>query len=126
LEILRVPKPEEHPPVRRNIQLLATVQESDGERTGVRRHFGNIIELGSRALILEANRELQVGAAVTVNMVFPGQPRDDDPLAHLHCTVRKAHDGEMLQYDLTIIDMDARTRGRLQRYLHRGAATGNG
>jgi len=54
-------------------------------------------------------------------VVFPGQIRDDDPFAHLHCTVRKAHDDRMLQYDLTIVEMDERTRARLQRYLLRGA-----
>jgi len=117
-----VTKLEDRPPVRRNIQLLATVQQSEGDETAARKHFANIIELGSRGLILEANRELPTGAALTVNVVFPGQLRGDDPFAHLYCTVRKAHDGQVLQYDLSIVDMDERSRERLHRYLRRSAA----
>jgi hypothetical protein len=116
-----VTSPAKRPPVRRNIQLLATVHEADDAATSPRKYFGNIIELGSRAMILETNRELETGAALTVNVVFPGQPRGDDPFARLHCTVRKAHDNRALQYDLSILDMDQRTSERLHLYLNRSA-----
>jgi hypothetical protein len=115
--------PEKRPPVRRNIQLLATIQESDDGGATPRKYFGNIIELGSRALILETNREFETGTALSVNVVFPGQPRGDDPFAHLRCTVRKARDNRALQYELTIVDMDQRTSERLQIYLNRGVRT---
>jgi hypothetical protein len=118
-----VKKPRERYQVRRNIDLLATIQESGEAGSRTPKSFGNIIELGSRALILETNREFQTGAQLTVNVVFPGQPRGDDPFAHLHCSVRKVHDDPKLHYDLTIVDMDARTRERLDIYL---AQTGTG
>ena len=104
-------------PVRRNIDLLATVQESGTSGKKAPKGFGNIIELGSRALVLETNREFAPGVPVTVNVVFPGQPRGDDPFAHLHCRVRKVQDDPKLHYDLTIVDMDALTRERLDIYL---------
>jgi hypothetical protein len=113
----------ERHPTRRNIDLLATIEESGASPKKAPKGFGNIIELGSRALILETNREFAPGVPVTVNVVFPGQPRGDDPFAHLHCKVRKVHDDPKLHYDLTIVDMDARTRERLDIYL---AQTGFG
>jgi len=100
-------------PVRQNINLLATIQEV-GAAT---KRFGNIIELGSRALIVETNHEFDTGASLTVNVVFPGQPRGKDPFAHLRCSVRKVQDDPKLHYDLTIVDMDANTRERLDIYL---------
>jgi len=106
--------------MRRNINLLATIQES-----GVtRKSFGNIIELGSRALIIEANREFEPGTSLTVNVVFPGQPRGDDPFSHLHCSVRKVQDDPKLHYDLTIVDMEANSRERLDIYLAQTGAGG--
>jgi hypothetical protein len=103
--------------VRRNIDLLATIEESGAAAKKSPKGFGNIIELGTRALIIETNRQLAVGASLTVNVVFPGQQRGDDPFAHLHCKVRKAHDDPKLHYDLTIVDADDRTRDRLNIYL---------
>jgi len=116
-----VKKPSQRPPVRRNIDLLSTIQEPLGDAAP--KSFGNIIELGMRGLILETSRPLLVGSAVTVNVVFPGQQRGDDPFAHLHCKVRKVHDDPKLHYDLAIVDMDSRTRERLEIYL---AQTGTG
>ena len=112
---MKIPSPRQQ--VRRNIDLLATIQESGANGTKPHKSFGNIIELGSRVLILETKRGLQLGASLTVNLVFPGQQRGDDPFAHLHCKVRKVHDDSRLQYELTIVDMDARTRDRLDIYL---------
>jgi hypothetical protein len=109
--------PSQRPQVRRNIDLLATVRESGAAGAKSLKSFGNIIELGARVLILETKRELQVGASLTVDVVFPSQQRGDDPFAHLHCKVRKVHDDSRLQYELTIVDMDARTRDRLDIYL---------
>jgi hypothetical protein len=107
----------ERHPIRRNIDLLATVQVPEISAKMAPKGFGNIIELGSRALILETNRELAPGVRVMVNVVFPGQPRGDDPFAHLQCRVRKVHDDPKLHYDLTIVGMDALTRERLDVYL---------
>ena len=113
----------QRPQVRRNIDLLATYRATGATGMESPKNFGNIIELGTRALILETKRELEVGASVTVNVVFPGQQRGDDPFAHLHCRVRKAHDDLKLHYDLMIVDADARTRDRLNIYL---AQSGSG
>ena len=103
--------------VRRNIDLLATLRESGASATKSPKSFGNIIELGAQALILETKRDLRVGASITVNVVFPGQQRTEDPFAHLHCKVHKVHDESRLQYEMKIVDMDASTRDRLNIYL---------
>ena len=107
----------ERPQVRRNIDLLATIRESGASTAKSPKSFGNIVELGAEALILETKRDLRVGASVTVNVVFPGQQRGDDPFAHLHCKVHKVHDDSKLQYELTIVEMDTSTRDRLDIYL---------
>ena len=107
----------DRPQVRRNIDLLATIEESGAAGKKSPKSFGNIIELGTQALILETNREFEAGVSLTVNVVFPGQPRGDDPFAHLHCKVHKAHDNPKLHYDLMIAEMDAATRDRLNIYL---------
>ena len=112
-------------PIRRNIELLATIQETGDGQGAARRIFGNIIELGGRALILEASSEIRVGASVDVRVVFPGQPRGDDPFAHLLCSVRKVRNDPEMHYDLSIIDMDEQTHDRLELYLNR-AGTGWG
>jgi hypothetical protein len=113
-----VKKLRERQPVRRNINLLATIQEAGSAA----KSFGNIIELGSRALIIETNRELEAGTSITVKVVFPGQPRGKDPFAHLRCSVRKVQDDPKLHYDLTIVDMDSNTRERLEIYLAQSSA----
>ena len=111
--------------VRRNIDLLATIEESEATAKKSPKSFGNIIELGTRAMIIETNRQLAVGASLIVNVVFPGQQRGNDPFARLHCKVRKAHDDPKLHYDLMIVDADDRTRDRLNIYLaHSGAGRG--
>jgi hypothetical protein len=105
--------------VRRNIELLATIHEFDTAHTPARKIFGNIVELGGQALILETGNELRVGAAVILRVVFPGQPRGDDPFARLRCSVRKVRNDPQLHYDLSIVDMDDPTRERLELYLTR-------
>jgi len=79
--------------------------------------FGNIIELGSEGLILESGRELDVGLRMRLDVVFPGQPRGDDPFAHLHCVIRKVQDPANLHYDLQIVEMSDSSRERLALYL---------
>jgi hypothetical protein len=108
-------------PVRREIDLLATIKEAERGDAFLTKSFGNIIELGGRGLILESSRELPVGTQLTVDVVFPGQPRGDDPFAHLECVIRKIHDGSNLQYDLEIVEMSERTRQRLETYLKQPA-----
>lgn len=79
--------------------------------------FGNIIELGSEGLILESGRELEIGLRLRLDVVFPGQPRGDDPFAHLHCVIHKVHDPANLHYDLQIVEMNERSKERLGLYL---------
>lgn len=104
-------------PVRRNIELLATVQEVTASDASTRKIFGNIIELGGQALTLETSNEIRVGASVIVRIVFPGQLRGDDPFALLRCSVRKVRDDPQMHYDLAIVDMDEPARERLEIYL---------
>jgi hypothetical protein len=115
-------KSSQRPPVRRNIDLLATVQESGASDKHSTKSFGNIIELGAQALILETKRDLRVGASISVNVVFPGQHRGDDPFAHLQCKVHKVHDESRLQFELRIVDTDESSRDRLNIYLAQGGA----
>lgn len=105
-------------PVRRNIELLATVQEVAARHLSARKIFGNVIELGGQALILETSNAITVGASVLVRVVFPGQPRGDDPFAHLQCKVRKVRDDPQMHYDLSIVGMDETTRERLEIFLN--------
>ena len=112
----------EQRPARRNIDLLATIEVCEPSGKNPPTSFGNIIELGSQALIIETNREFEPGTSLIVKVVFPGQPRGDDPFARLHCSVRKVKDDPKLHYDLTIVAMDAHTHERLDTYLARFSA----
>jgi hypothetical protein len=113
-------------PVRRNIALLATIREprAAGATAPNPGYFGNIVEIGSRGMILEADRELRAGAPLAITVVFPGQLRTkgQDPYARFECRVSKTHDEQKLHYDLTILDTDDRSRERLHGYLGRGSA----
>ena len=108
---------EDRLPVRRDIALLTTVKVSDPIDALVTTSFCNIIELGTEGLILESGRELAVGLRLRLDVVFPGQPRGDDPFAHLHSVIRKVHDPANLHYDLQIVEMSERSRERLKLYL---------
>jgi len=81
--------------------------------------FGNIVELGSRALRLEAARALEVGQHVTLHVVFPGQRHHSNPVVRLHAVVRKAHDEPNLHYDVAIAVLEAEAHERLLLYLTR-------
>jgi hypothetical protein len=93
------------------------VKVSDPIDALVTTSFGNIIELGSKGLILESGRELDLGLRLRLDVVFPGQPRGDDPFAHLHCVVRKVQNPSNLHYDLQIVELNERSRERLSLYL---------
>lgn len=104
-------------PVRRDIQLLTTIEQADSTGAFASKSFGNIIELGWRSLILECSRELEAAAPIRLSMVFPGQPRGDDPFARLQCVIRKVHDWPNLHFDVEIVGMDEHTSRRLELYL---------
>jgi hypothetical protein len=106
-----------HPPVRRDIDLLTTVEQAASIDVFVTKSFGNIIELGIEGLVLESSREFRIGAPLTLSVVFPGQPRGDDPFAHFRCVVRKVQDSPSLHYHLAIVEMDEKSRKRLELYL---------
>ncbi len=104
-------------PVRRDIELLAAIEQADATGSFASKGFGNIIELGGKSLILECSREFETATPIRLSLVFPGQPRGDDPFARLHCVVRKVRDWPNLHFDLEIVDMDEETRRRLEFYL---------
>jgi hypothetical protein len=110
----------DRPPTRRDIDLLARVKYHDANGTP-QELFGNIIELGTRALRLEAARELTVGQQLALNVVFPGQRKYADPVVHIRCVVRKAHDQPNLHYDVAITVLEAEAHERLLLYLNRPA-----
>jgi len=112
-------------PVRRNLELLATVHEIvDGQdRTPMRKIFANIIELGTDGLILEARDQIRVGSDLTLRVVFPGQPRGADPFSRLRCSVRKVLDDPQMLYDLEIVDLDEQSRERLDFFLARSGTS---
>lgn len=104
-------------PVRKDIDLLATIEQADSAGSFASKSFGNILELGGKSLILECSREFETETPIRLSLVFPGQPRGDNPFARLHCVVRKVHDWPNLHFDVEIVDMDEDTRRRLELYL---------
>lgn len=104
-------------PVRRQIELLATVDGPIG-KNGVSGHgFGTIVELGPNSLILEANRSFTTGDEITVKVIFPGQGRGDDPFAYFNGVVSKTHDQPNLHFDVSIEDMTINSQKRLTLFL---------
>ena len=108
--------------VRRNVELLASIEDPGATHSPATKTFGNIIELNRQGLIVETGSAIRVGAAVTVRVVFPDQPRGNDPFAHLHCSVKEMKDEPSPHYDLTILEMDEQSRARLDSYLARPGA----
>jgi hypothetical protein len=106
-------------PVRRNIELLASIEDPGATHSPATKTLGNIIELDSSGLVVETGCTIRVGAAVTVRVVFPDQPRGDDPFARLHCSVQQVKDDPSPHYNLTIVEMDEQSRDRLDSYLAR-------
>ncbi len=105
------------PTTLRNIELLATVKVLGEEDAVEMTRFGNIIELGCNALVLELSQECCVGDALTISLVFPGVERASNPISSLDCVVRHVRDRSNLQYDVAIKGMDDTVRQRLIQYL---------
>jgi hypothetical protein len=101
----------------RNIELLTTVKVLSEGGAVEMTHFGNIVELSCKALVLESSRECRVGDGLTISLVFPGVERGSSPISSLDCVVRRVRDGSNLQYDVAIKDMDDTVRQRLVQYL---------
>jgi hypothetical protein len=110
-------------PERRNIELLASIEDPGATHSPATKTFGNIIELDSRGLVVETGTAIRVGAAVTVRVVFPDQARGNTPFAHLHCSVQEQRDDASPHYGLTIVEMDEQSRERLDSYLARSGAS---
>ena len=106
------------PAMRRGLELLATIKAIDTAGTITTKCFGNILELGCDSMVLESHREQSAGAAVLLSVVFPGQQPKSNPVATLHCVVRRVRDRTRLHYDLAIEDMSDTTRERLIEFLH--------
>lgn len=105
------------PAPRANIELLATIQsiESDGSMSA--KCFGNILELGVDAMVLESHREQAAGTALLLNVVFPGQRPRSNPVVTFRCVVRSVRDRNRLHYDVAIEEMNDITRKSLVDYL---------
>lgn len=114
------------PEPRRNLALLASIRSTEPEGPVVAPCFGNIIELGCEALLLESEREQQLGAALALKIVFPGQRRRANPVVTLHCVVRRVRDAARLLYDATIEDLDDDARQAVVEYLSRPRARQEG
>lgn len=110
------------PEPRRNLDLLASIRSAESGASAAVPCFGNVLELGCEALLLESNREQRLGAALALKIVFPGQRQRENPVVTLHCVVRRVRDAAKLLYDLTIEDMDDDARQALVAYLSRPPA----
>jgi hypothetical protein len=107
------------PEPRRNLALLASIRSSDPGDSAAAACFGNILELGCEALLLEADREQRLGAALALRVVFPGQRRRANPVVTLHCVIRRVRDAARLLYDATIENLDDDSRQAVVEYLSR-------
>lgn len=104
------------PATRTDLELLARAKFNDAE--GVAREgFVNIIELGPRALRIEAQRPMPVGTQLVFDVVFPGQRHYARALVPLHGIVRKVHDGPNLHYDVELTVLEKEAHERLLLYL---------
>ena len=86
--------------------LLATVSATGEDGVAKTLGFGNILELESDVLLLESKRELEIGAALILKVVFPGVQRGSKPVVSLGCVVVGVRDSVRLHYDLAIENMD--------------------
>ena len=100
----------------RDASLLASVKIACDDGTTKTLCFGNILELESDALVLESKRELEIGAALILNVAFPGVERSTKSVVSLSCVVEEARDSVGLHYDLSIEYMDDVARLQLAEF----------
>ena len=112
---------DERPSTRQNIQLLTAIRSVDGDGATSTKCFGNILELGCDAMVVESNRQQQPGSALALTVIFPGQHSATNKEVTFHCVVRTVRDQNRMHYDLAIDHMNDIARERLFRYL---SATG--
>ena len=86
--------------------LLTAVKAAGDDGVAENQGFGNILELGSNALVLESKRELEIGVALILNVVFPRVQRGPKSVVSLGCVVVRVRDSIRLHYDLRIKEMD--------------------
>ena len=100
----------------RGTPLLTTVKAAGDDGVAKTLCFGNILELDSDALVLESKRELEIGAALILNVVFPRILRRPKSMVSLGCEVVRVRDPIRLHYDLGIEDMDEEARLQLAEF----------
>ncbi len=101
----------------RQTALLATVKAEDANGIAKTLCFGNILELGCDALLLESKYPLETGVALILNVVFPGVQRGRNSVVSLGCVVVRVRDFSRLHYDLGIQDMDEEAYRQLAEFL---------
>ena len=109
--------PAERPETRRNIELLSSLKSVQRDGTNTMKCFGNILELGCDAMVVESHREQNAGSALEVSVVFPGQRSRANKVVKFHCVVRRVRDRNRMHYDLAIEHMNEIARQRLIEYL---------
>jgi hypothetical protein len=105
------------PAPRGDLELLASVKVACEDGVFRPRGFGNVLELGCDALVLEASGEQEEGDELTVGVVFPGVVRDRKCVAFLECVVEQVRDPVRLHYGLGIRRIDDTARAQLIEFL---------
>lgn len=105
------------PPPRRGIELLTTVNAPGQDGAVQTRCFGNILELGFDALVLETKHEQTPGDALSLSVMFPHIKRRPRTVVTFGCVIQRVRDPARLQYDLRIENMDDDARGQLIEFL---------
>lgn len=105
------------PETRRDIELLTSIRSVESDGTTTTKCFGNILELGLDAMVVESHRIQNTGASLELSVVFPGQPTRRNKVAKFYCVVRTVRDRNRLHYDLVIERMSDGSRERLIEYL---------
>ena len=108
-------------PRRRDIELLANVKATGQDGTARTPCFGNILELGCDALILESKREQRAGDVLILSLVFPGVSHGSNTVVSLGCLVKHVLDPVRLHYRLGIEDLDDAARTQLLEFLSKGS-----
>ena len=100
----------------RDTPLLTTVKAAGDDGVAKSLGFGNILELESDALVLESKRELEIGVALILNVVFPGIKHAPKSVVSLGCVVVGVRDSVRLHYDVGIEDIDDEARLQLAEF----------